>query len=326
MKKFLAIIALLTGAFFLNYCSTEVDLYADYKMLTIVYGILDYEDDTTWLKVTKAFTGPGNALEMAQNPDSSNFDYKLDVKLTGRKNGNDLAPLVFDTLTITNKRVGDSIFYFPNQLMYYATGALDEDASYSLLINNKDEEITSETDLVSSFTITAPRNFIDFTTNNKTIDWNSADFGKRYEVFYIFNYEELRPGSADTLQLQMRWNLGTRLSNDTDGGEKMTKSYSGDAFYAQLNTDLEDIPDVKRWAGIVDIYVSAGSQVLQNYLSLNEASGSLLTEVPVYTNIRNGTGVLASRYTSEKPARLSTRSLEKLVEEYDLGFLYPTEK
>ena len=325
MKKVIAIITILAGSFFLNYCSTEVDLYADYKTIAIVYGILDFEDDTTWIKITKAFTGPGNALEMAKIPDSSNFDHKLDVRLNGRRNGVELPPLEFDTITITNKRAGDSIFYFPNQLMYYSTGSLDEEAKYELFINNKGEEITSETEMISDFSITAPRNFIDFTSNTKNIEWNSAYFGKRYEVFYIFNYRELRPGSNDTLDLTMRWSVGIRLSNSTDGGEDMVKSYSGDAFYAKLNTDLEDIPDVKRWAGLVDIYVSAGSQVLQNYLALNEASGSLLTEVPVYTNIRNGTGILASRYTATKPARLSTNSLTKLIEEYNLGFQYPTE-
>ncbi len=326
MKKIIALLVLISSATFFNQCSTDVDLYADYKVITIVYSILDYEDDTSWVKITKAFTGPGNALDMAKNPDSSNFPYKLNVKLTGRKNGNDLSPLVFDTLTINNKKEGDSIFYYPNQLMYYATGALDEDATYSLLIINNGEEISSQTDLIPDFSITAPRNFIDFTTNEKTINWTSASYGKRYEVSYIFNYQELLPGTYDTLDKKMRWYVGDELSRDTDGGEGMQMSYSGDLFYSQLNNDLEHIPNVQRWAGLVDIYVSAGSQVLQNYLAINEATGSLLTEVPLYTNIKNGTGILASRYTSTKSARLSSRSLDKLVDDYDLGFKRPANK
>lgn len=325
MKKILALLVLICGASLLYQCSTDVDLYADYKVLTIVYSVLDTQDDTTWIKVTKAFTGPGNALEMAKNPDSSNFENKLDVRLTGRKNGNDLTPLVFDTLTIKNKRAGDSIFYFPNQLMYYAVGSLDVEATYNLLIVNDGVEITSDTELIPSFSITAPRNFIDFTSNTKTIDWTTASYGKRYEVTYTFNYRELRPGSNDTIDKSMDFYVGMLLSQDTDGGEKMNKLYSGDGFYAQLNTDLEDIPNVQRWAGQVDIYVAAGSQVLQNYLSINEATGTLLTEVPIYTNIRNGTGIMASRYTSSKITKLSTKSLEKLVEDNDLGFKYPVE-
>jgi hypothetical protein len=325
LKRIMVLILLAGGAFFLHQCSTDVDLYADYKMITIVYGILDQEDDTAWIKVTRAFSGPGNALDFAQNPDSSNFPYKLDVRLTGRKNGVDLPELVFDTMTIRNKKAGDSIFYFPNQLMYYSPAQLDEDATYHLVINNQDIEITSETDLIPNFSITAPRNFIDFTTNNKTIDWISARYGKRYEVSYVFHYKELRPGNPDTLDKQMSWFVGTRFSADTDGGEDMFKSYAGDAFYAKLESDLEDVPNVQRWAGVVDFYVSAGSQTLQNYLSINEATGTLLTEVPAYTNIVNGTGILAARSTTIKSARLSTRSLEMLVDDYDLGFRYPIE-
>jgi hypothetical protein len=328
MRKILIIfgaLALLT----LYKCSTEVDLYAEYKQITIVYGILDTSDDTTWVKITKAFTGPGNALEMAQNPDSSNFPHRLDVTLTGVKQGNELPALVFDTLTINNKRAGDSIFYFPDQLMYYAIGELDEDALYVLNIINKDDQVLSETRLVKNFAITRPRNIMSFVSQGEPtdgdIEWNSAVNGKRYEAYYVFNYQELRPGSSDTLDLQISWFLGSQESRDTDGGEDMEESYSGETFYGRLNEELPDIPNVKRWAGPIDLYVSAGTQELQNYISINEAQGTILTEVPTYTNIDNGIGVLASRHTATRTVELSNNSLRYLVEGNDLGFLYPTE-
>ena len=325
LKKIFLLAVLAISSVSLQQCSTDVDLYADYKMITIVYSILDRDDDTAWIKITRAFSGPGNALDFAKNADSSNFPYKLDAVLNGRKNGVDLAPIAFDTMTIRNKKAGDSIFYFPNQLMYYAPVQLDADAKYSLRIDNQGLEITAETELIPNFTITDPRNFIDFTTNEKSIEWNSARYGKRYEVSYVFHYKELAPGNPDTLEKQMSWFVGTRFSSNTDGGEQMFKSYSGDAFYAKLESDLEDIPNVQRWAGLVDVYVSAGSQTLQNYLSINEATGALLTEVPAYTNIKNGTGILASRSTTVKSSRLSTKTLEALVEDHNLGFQYPIE-
>ena len=83
MKKILSSLLLLCGIILFNRCSNEVDLYADYKEITIVYGILDISDDTTWIKVTRAYSGPGNALLIAQNPDSSNFPYKLDIIING---------------------------------------------------------------------------------------------------------------------------------------------------------------------------------------------------------------------------------------------------
>jgi hypothetical protein len=71
--------------------------------------------------------------------------------------------------------------------------------------------------------------------------------------------------------------------------------------------------------------VSGGSLVLHNYLEINNATSSILQEVPVYSNILNGTGIFASRHNAERSVELSKRSLDKLVNEYpELGFQQPT--
>ncbi|MCF6170904.1 MAG: hypothetical protein L3J31_02670 [Bacteroidales bacterium] len=318
MKKVLFGLLFITGGFtFLNSCSTDFDLYADYKDISVVYGLLDTSDDTSWIKITKAFTGPGNALLIAKNPDSSNYSYKLDVKLQGVKNGNNLPPIVFDTITIHNKRPGDSTFYFPDQVVYFAKTGLDYNAKYKLIINNDGKEITSETDLVGDFTISRPNKFISF-TNDSEIKWSLAENGKRYEVFLVFNYQELIPGNADTLNKKTTWFLGT----DTD--DNGSRAYVGETFYNLLETELESIPNVKRWAGTVNLIVACGSEILNNYLEINEADNSLLTEVPVYTNIKGGTGVFASRHSTFKDVLLTPKSIEMLVEDYPgLGFRYP---
>jgi hypothetical protein len=209
--------------------------------------------------------------------------------------------------------------------MYFTTGKLDEEATYTLNINNQGDTISSQTPLVEPFAITYPRNTIDFTVDTKTIDWNSAKNGKRYEIYYQFFYQELLPGSSDTTTKSLIWKVGVKESNTTTGGSKMNQLYIGDLFYSKLDSDLQKGNNIKRWAGPVLVYVSSGSQELNNYISINNASGSLLSDVPIYTNIKNGTGILASRYTQTKETRLSVKSLEKLVKDYNLGFLYPTE-
>ncbi|HDO26821.1 MAG TPA: hypothetical protein ENH02_01770 [Bacteroidetes bacterium] len=64
--------------------------------------------------------------------------------------------------------------------------------------------------------------------------------------------------------------------------------------------------------------------MLQNYLQINSAQGNLLEEVPLYTNIQNGTGIFASRYVATRSVKLSVLSMKKLVEDNNLGFKYPT--
>ena len=317
MKKILLALILISGLHLLNSCTTDFDLYAEYKNISVVYSLLDISDDTSWIKITKAYTGPGNALLIAQIPDSSNYSYKLNVKLTGVKNGVELAPIVFDTLTLHNKRPGDSTFYFPDQIVYYANTSLDEGAKYTLSINNKGDVITSETTLVGSFVISRPNRFISFTNDSK-IEYDLAKNGKRYESFLIFNYKELAPGS-DTAYKQMPWFIG--MDNNNSGKQ----SYSGDSFYSKLDSDLEDIPGVKRWAGKVNVIVSCGSDILNSYIEINEADNSLLTEVPLFTNIEGGTGILASRHSAFKDVLLTPLSIAKLVDDYpQLGFQRPT--
>ena len=66
-------------------CSTDVDLYADYKDVAIIYGLLDYQADTNYIKITRAFCGtnddPINAHEVALIADSSNYPGKLEARI-----------------------------------------------------------------------------------------------------------------------------------------------------------------------------------------------------------------------------------------------------
>ncbi len=326
VKKILFNLLLLSVIIFFNRCSNEVDLYADYKEITIVYGLLDISDDTTWVKVTRAYSGPGNALLIAQNPDSSNFPYKLDVTITGRKQGENLPTVQFDTITIKNKKAGDSIFYFPNQLVYYAVTNLDVDADYSLEVKTNENEISSQTPLISNFIITTPRNIINFDTDNVKFEWKTPENGKRFEVSYFFNYQELIPGNPDTLNKTLFWIVGTEIAEGIDAPPTLElQGYDGNRFFTQLENELpneNDIPDIKRWAGMVDVYVAAGSLELQNYIAINSDEGSLLEEVPIYSNIENGTGIFASRHTEKKSIKVSNATLNRLVS-MDLGFLLP---
>lgn len=323
MKKVLFFLMLVAGVFSVYRCSNEVDLYADYKDITIVYGLLDISDDTTWIKITKAFLGPGDALSIAKNPDSSNYPYKVNASLTARKNSIDQPPIYLDTITIHNKQAGDSVFYYPDQLMYYTTAAIDGDAAYTLKIEDADHSISAQTKVIKNFTITKPVNRISFTSNVGEIEWYSAENGKRYEVELIFNYKELAPGYTDTLDLQMYWFLSIEVSKDTEGGEKMQSTYAGPGFYTRVQAEIPVIDNVKRWAGPVDVVISAASQEFHTYIEANGASGNLLQEVPIYTNVENGIGIFASRHTVDKSYQLSVQS-ENALYGMGLGFLPPT--
>ncbi len=322
MKIVNILLFVVIALFTFSRCNTDVDIYSDYKDITIVYGLLDKSDDTVWLKVTKAFLGSGNALHFAQNSDSSNYPYKLDVELAGIKNGSEVQKLVFDTITIHNKQAGDSVFYYPDQLMYYAvTNGLNSEAVYHLTIKKNDGDIQSSTPVIPDFVITYPVSRINF-NYDKEIQWSSARNGKRYEVNLVFYYRELWPGTTDTVTKSIGWSLGVAKSNSTDGGEQMGLPYTGQQFYSLLDNNLEKDPNVKRWVNGVDVIIGCGSQDFDTYYEVNNVAGGMLEEAPQFSNIKgdNAMGLLAARHTVTKNLKLSVASELTLVQDYDLGF------
>ncbi len=307
-----------------NGCSTDVDIYSDYKDITIVYGVIDRSDDTLWVKITKAYLGSGNALEFAQNPDSSNYPYKLDVVLTAIKNGSEIQKFVFDTITIHNKQAGDSVFYYPDQLMYYTvrTAALNTQAVYHLSINKSNGIIEAKTSIIPDFPITYPISRINF-NYDKEVKWISAVNGKRYETGFTFHYRELWSNSTDTLNKTMSWSLGVNKSINTNGNETMSIPYTGSEFFNLLDNTLEKSPNVKRWAGNVDVNIDCASQDFDTYYEVNNISGGILEEAPQFSNIKgdDALGLFASRHSVTKPVQLSVATELTLVQDYDLGFV-----
>ncbi|HML85282.1 MAG TPA: hypothetical protein PKE52_08995, partial [Bacteroidales bacterium] len=69
------LILLLSGlAFLLSSCKTDFDLNAEWKDITIVYGVLDPGKSVQQVRINKAFLGEGNALEYAKIADSIHYD------------------------------------------------------------------------------------------------------------------------------------------------------------------------------------------------------------------------------------------------------------
>ena len=114
MNKLQRLLFILIIIFWINGCSNDVDINASYQQIIVVYGVLDPIQDTTFIKVNKAFLGEENALIMTQVPDSSEFIEKLDVRIWPYDNPENV--IYFDTITMNNKE--DGFFYNTNQVVY----------------------------------------------------------------------------------------------------------------------------------------------------------------------------------------------------------------
>jgi len=329
MRSIRILALLLIPSFFVLSCKKELDLNAEWKDVTIVYGILNQLDSAHYLKITKAFLGPGNALQYAQVPDSSNYLLKLNVFLEAWSESDLMAVYRFDTTTISNKDSG--IFYFPEQLLYVNDSVLNPAYEYRLFIENPETQkvITSKTPLVQTFLVDKPFAYqaISYDVGKSSkVEWISAAGGKRYQVFVRFYYLETSiPNPSQSVEKYVDWLIVPNKSSRTDaGGEELDATYANDGFYSMLHTQLEVNPDVERAARMVQYHFIVAANDLNTYIEVTQPTNSIIQEKPTFSNIDNGIGLFSSRFVQVVDSiQLSQRTITEIRTNpltSDLGF------
>lgn len=330
MKKLFLSLSLLACMAMFNACSTDVELYADYKDIPVIYGLLDATVDTNYVRINRAFSSsndhPINAYEVALIADSCNYPGKLDARIIGYKIGfgNQYMPfdtIYLDTMTIHDKDMG--IFYAPHQKVYYTTEQFRQNANgadyrYSLVVYKGNDTITSETSIVGgeNFKIlTFQTSFIsDSTSNTAKISFKPADNAAFYDVKMFFNYKEKRGSTMENKQV--KWDFGTKSIDELsyeDG--TYVVSYGMNSLFQLLEKAIgSDTIGVTRYFDEkpIEIVIAAGGEELYNYVQINSQAGGLSQSVPDYTNVNGGYGVFSSRINKSRTAMISGRAASDL--------------
>ena len=331
MKKLFLSLSLLACMAFFNACSTDVELYADYKDIPVVYGLIDATMDTNFVRINRAFSSsndnPINAYEVALIADSCNYPGKLDARIIEYKSGfgNQYSPtgrvFVLDTMTIHDKDTG--IFYAPNQKVYYTTETFKQNNGsnhykYRLAVYKGNDTITSETGIVGGedFKIlTWQTSFMsDSTSNSGKISFTSADNTAFYDVKMYFNYKEKH--GATEVNKQVKWDFGTKSVDELyyeDG--YYVVAYGMNSLFNLLERAIgSDTIGVTRYfdENPIEIVIAAGGEELYNYIQVNSQAGGLSQSVPDYTNINGGYGVFSSRINKSRNAKISGRTAADL--------------
>lgn len=312
-------------------CSTDVNLYADYKDIPVIYGLLDATQDTNYVRINRAFSGsndhPINANEVALIADSCNYPGKLNARICRYgKTASSFAEYTFedfltlDTMTIHNKQEGT--FYSPNQLVYYVvsdqsnqnraffkTNTSSKSYKYRLEIFKDNDTITSETSLVGGENFAILNNLVVFSSEpsdkSRKMSFKPADNAEMYDVRMEFNYQEKR-GSQLTNQ-KVSWSYGSKGVDEylfEDGFYYV--NYLENTLFNLLATKIgTDTVNVERYFGDFVISVAAGGGELYNYIQINSTGGNLSQTIPDYTNVYGGYGVFSSRVNLRKVVNLS---------------------
>lgn len=345
MKKLFLSLFLLACMAMFNACSTDVELYADYKDIPVIYGLIDVTRDTNYVRINRAFSSsndhPINANEVAMIADSCNYPGKLNACLLEYKNtfGNEYyrtnrAPIYLDTITIHDKDTG--MFYAPDQKVYYTTESFNINSSnarykYRLEVLKGNDTVSSETGLVGGDDFRIIGSQVSFVSapseNTGKISFKPADNAMFYDIKMVFHYHE-RHGNVEE-EKEVRWNFGSKSVDELgyENGyyfvkyranslfELLAEAIGGDTVVNPSHPHVQRYFDEKP----VDILVAAGGSELFNYIQVNSVSGYSQT-IPDYTNINGGYGVFSSRINKKALFKISSRTQTDL---YDMpwGFV-----
>jgi hypothetical protein len=354
MKKLFLSLSLLATMMCFHACSTDVELYADYKDIPIIYGLIDASQDTNFIRINRAFSGSNdhyiNANEVALIEDSCNYPGKLNAYIVEYKEvyGGNYSPtgevLPLDTMTIHDKKPG--VFYSPNQKVYFTNGILDNGQSafgnnsanakykYKLFVHRGNDTITAETSLVGGSEFKIITSSLSFAAapsdNTKKIKFVAADNAVFYDVKVVFHYQESLNGGP-LVDKSVSFSSGPK-SVDELGKEDMVYyvSYGENVLFNLLKEAIggdtiidNNHPNVVRYIDNtypLELFVSAGGDELYNYIQVNTQSGFSQT-VPDYTNVTGGFGVFSSRINLQRDAMLSSGAKRDLYGKRAWGFI-----
>lgn len=339
MKKIQFFLSLTVLVGFLASCSNKVDLYADYKDIPVIYGLLDATQDTNFIKIVRAFSGSDeasvDATQVALIPDSCNYPGKLDAKIYRYKHayGNSYSldgTIELDTLTIHDKDSGT--FYYPNQKVYYATNGIKPNTDnatykYRLEIVRGTDTISSETGMVggSGFAILNPlMDFVlDETTDSEKILFRPAANAAVYHMEFDFRFKKTIGGVSTFHTIHHSFGMKSVESLSMENGDTYYISCGKNLLFnlldlARANDDQLHTTYTYDPKNSLTISLAAGGDELYNYIVINQGAGGLSQSVPDYTNINGGYGVFSSRVNIQKTVRLGYRAQADMT---TFGFL-----
>lgn len=314
-------------------CSTDVDLFADYKEVPIIYGLLDYNADTNFIKITHAIEGGDNALISANNPDLNNYPEKLDVRITEFRNGDSIRQFVLDTITIHNKQNG--LFYAPAQKMYYTTEHLCKNTpgshyTYRLTVAFPELTLVTDAAIVGSDSYSIKSTVADFSGGNKYVLFHPAENAGVYDATMSFTFLERRSFDSDSIPRTIRWHMGTYFDTDlvqnTIDGAYAIKYHRNDLYETLRNVLGDDtlVPGLRRYLTDypIEVTITAGGENLSQYLIYNGTINTSMNPENNYSVIDGGYGVFSSKTTKVQKMRLGGTTVPELVNDTKWGFKY----
>ena len=318
MKKFLAIIFITSIAVS---CNKELKINADWKDVSVIYGVLEKRADTNYVRIHRGYLGNEGITGGNQNPDSLYY-LSPEVKIEIVKNN-----AVINTVQLTRDEshsLDSGFFTTKDYHTYRFDQSIDEDAEYRLVVDKTEDGLNNVyaiTPIVKDFLISEPRPFrrLAFAPNRQNIKWNYADNGRMYQVSLRMHYLEMnRANHKDTILKYVDFTVTTRTGSNLDGNGSFTAVVDYDSYYRFLITAIGVNRNVIRFHRGTDLVVVAVADDLATYMNVSAPSNTVVQDKPHFTNIMGGDNANAGIFSSsnrieQNKMKMSNPSLDSLV-------------
>lgn len=302
------------GLIMFTSCETDIDVNADYEDITLVYGVINPQDTTHYIKINKAFLGETSAFDLAANADNFNYDAnEISVAVEEYNSNYDLVKAHTVTRTVNEIPKEGGIFDNSSNVLYkFSESNINDNNIYKVRIFNSslNKEISSETKIVKPITVSVP-------TGSKFQFWNGtvstgnpltkiigastgANIG-RIEAIIVFNYIEhpLTSTGNPSVAKKLEMSLGEKFATTSLGGELFEWELPGETFFDNIKSAIKPITVAdslshRELDNISMKFLVAGTE-LHTFMVVTEPSTSVNQDKPKYTNIENGIGVFSSR-------------------------------
>lgn len=298
-------------------CDNDFKVGADYKEVSIIYGLLDEGDESEdhYIKILKGFfSETEDNLVLATNKDSIYFS-DLDVKVEELNNGtvtNSFTCSRVDLYSLpTPIKKQNGVFLDSPNYAYTFNAKLNPDREYRLTVKNNisGKIITGLTSVIATdavnFEVFRPFTAfdrLDFADGNSSYNfiWKAPEGAELFDVMLRFYYDEKDLINNTTEKKSVDLPLGSFIPRT---GNTITYAVENSTFYSLLTSSIgaADI-NTTRLVDTAELFFIAGDSTIQQYVDVNNAQGGLTNDQikPVYTNLvgNDVLGIFGSRATN----------------------------
>jgi len=324
MKKLLFA---LTAFAALYSCENEVDINAEYKDLTIIYGMLNPKLDSNYVRVQRGYLGTEPAINSVGQSDSLYYD-TADIDVYIREYDKDAtsfnkeAPLLFDNSIPVDSGLftsdGFYLYRVPSDL-----GILNE-KEYEVVVVRKDgSEASARTGIVGDIDILIPRanltakifnGLIEFRIR-QDIEGSNPDATIKmtaYQPIIKFHYKEvdLNTGISEFKSVNITLPLVESRFDD------INLTFSGNELNLALASSIpkDTTKNILRFFQSLDVEIYGASEELMTFIELNKPSTGINQNRPDYSQVVNGAGILSSRtFARRLGVNLQQRLYDRLI-------------